>query len=205
MAKGNLWVFVRHGESQANADGTLSGWQDVELTDRGRQDALDARAKLEGAKLLGKRGRIEQAVCSDLRRAHATAAIILEPHPMPLTVTRALRERSCGRWQGRERAPLQRRGHLAMLRSWRGRPPGGESLAQVALRSCRWLAERPEVPTLVVAHGALLRAVLCLLDEGDVSDPRYRVKNGEVIERRVPKGAFRALAERLLEEGPPQA
>ena len=42
-----VWV-VRHGESETNRDGLWTGWLDVELTEKGREDAAKAGKILAG-------------------------------------------------------------------------------------------------------------------------------------------------------------
>ena len=44
------WIFLRHGESVANAEGWLSGQVDTPLTERGRDQARQAARDLAGAK-----------------------------------------------------------------------------------------------------------------------------------------------------------
>ena len=39
---------VRHGESETNKIHYMTGWLDVSLTEKGREDALFARSVLEG-------------------------------------------------------------------------------------------------------------------------------------------------------------
>ncbi len=43
-----LLYLIRHGESEANADGTHSGWSPVNLTEAGRAQAASARSLLDG-------------------------------------------------------------------------------------------------------------------------------------------------------------
>ncbi|KIF75351.1 hypothetical protein QR77_18400 [Streptomyces sp. 150FB] len=45
-------ILLRHGESTANADGTFTGWTDVPLTPRGREQARTAGHLMYKAGLL---------------------------------------------------------------------------------------------------------------------------------------------------------
>lgn len=62
--------FVRHGESVNNITGRYTGWMDIDLTDKGREDALRARALLKDLSF-------DRVYASDLKRARETAEIAL--------------------------------------------------------------------------------------------------------------------------------
>lgn len=64
-------IFVRHGESSANAEGRLQGQRDYPLTRRGRAQALAFAAWSERVGLSW-----DRAYCSPLSRACETADII---------------------------------------------------------------------------------------------------------------------------------
>lgn len=191
------WIFLRHGQSLANIEGWLSGHLDTPLTELGEQQAVAARSKL--VEPLPTR-----AFCSDLRRALHTARLLLTDHPIPLIVTPRLRERDCGAWERRTvqsiEADPDRRQRLA---SWADRPPRGESLLDVALRAVGWLATVGDSPqdTLIVAHGALIRAVLATIDRL----PReqidlWRPGNCEAIRRDVSENTWHELLDDLRRE-----
>ncbi|MEX1362622.1 MAG: histidine phosphatase family protein [Nannocystaceae bacterium] len=182
-----IWTFVRHGESIANREGWLAGHFDSPLTERGEAQAIAARQSLP-------KSRPTRAFCSDLARAHRTAELLLsDDERIPLVITPQLRERALGAWQRRSVAELTEMGDARRrLASWRGRPPGGESLLEVALRFLGWAAsvDSPE-DTLVVAHGALIRAVLVVVDDR----PRDRIdadrpRNCQAIPRDISQGSW---------------
>ncbi|MCX4242761.1 histidine phosphatase family protein [Paraliomyxa miuraensis] len=191
------WTFIRHGQSVANVEGWLAGHLDTPLTTLGAEQAVAARREL--VEPLPTR-----AVCSDLRRAHHTARLLLAEHSIPLIVSPRLRERDCGAWQRRSTASIvadpERRRCLA---SWIERPPRGESLLDVALRAVGWLSTIADAQrdTLVVAHGALIRAVLAAIDHL----PRDRVDqwhpgNCEATRRDVSGETWHVLLDDLRRE-----
>ncbi len=191
------WTFVRHGQSVANVEGWLAGQYDTPLTAHGESQARAASETLP-------RPIPPRAFCSDLSRAHRTAQLLLEDRQIPLIVTPRLRERGLGAWRRRTLADLAVEGlNRERLGTWRGRPPGGESLLEVALRVAGWAAtidDSPE-PTLIVAHGALMRATLVALD----GLPRERLghdrpKNCQAIERQIPMGRWAELLDELRHE-----
>ncbi|MBE6595063.1 MAG: histidine phosphatase family protein [Ruminococcaceae bacterium] len=62
-----VWI-VRHGESETNLAGLWTGWLDVQLTDKGREDAAKAGKLLAGTAF-------DKIYASDLARARSTAEI----------------------------------------------------------------------------------------------------------------------------------
>lgn len=190
------WIFLRHGESTANAGGFLAGWDDVPLTPLGEAQAVAAGQALVGVPF-------ERVVTSDLRRATHTTALALAARagePVPLVVDPRLRERHLGDWAGARLEELRADGRNAVLYGWTTAPPGGESHLDLVNRALPALIELGEAPrTLMVAHGGLLRALLGLLDGVELeSIGRNRIANAAPILRDLPNGIWASLYERLL-------
>lgn len=179
------WVFVRHAQSVANRDGWLAGQVDAPLTDGGRAEAAAVRLD----------DRFDRAWSSDLSRAGDTARILLGNAGPAVTPLSVLRERHLGAWECDRLKDCRADGRLATLLRWDGTPPGGESLRDCAARMIGWLATVPDGgPSLVVAHGAVLRATLGALD----GLPRENIglwawRNVQVERRRVDQARWRAL------------
>lgn len=152
--------FCRHGESTANVGGWLSGWDDVELTEVGMAQA-SAQARAVAALPIGR------CLTSDLRRARITAKEMLAGHPgVPVHAEPALRERHMGEFQGEPvQRVLEEPEFRRSLRQWRGAPRGGEPHVDLTRRALAALRHWDDgTPTLVVAHGALLRDLLGVID-----------------------------------------
>jgi broad specificity phosphatase PhoE len=181
------WGFVRHGESRANAERWLSGHIDTRLTERGQAQARAVRVDpSEWARI----------VTSDLSRARETAQLALPE--VAFETVEAMRERTIGAWDGRAIEELKTAGHWETLLAWDGRPPEGESNLLLARRALTWLAEQPDVDTLVFAHGGLIRSVTGLVDGLPVDEiPLRKVANCEVQIRDVAPARWRALLEQL--------
>ena len=64
-----VWV-IRHGESEANQNGLLTGWLDVPLTEKGMEEAALVQQVLSGV-------RFDKIYASDLARAKSTAEIAI--------------------------------------------------------------------------------------------------------------------------------
>ena len=185
-----VWSFLRHGESVANAGGWLAGHADVDLTPRGVEQATAATAELADVPF-------DRVLVSDLLRARRTAALALPGHPV--TLDRALRERTLGAWDGRSRKDLSAIGAMATLLTWHRRPPQGESHADLARRAIAALAAHDTgQDTLVVCHGGLMRAVLGVVD-GTPPDaiPFVRFPNCALQVRALPEAGWRSLLETL--------
>lgn len=191
------WVFLRHGESTANAARIVSGWDDVALTPQGERQARAAGAALAEVPLV-------HAVSSDLRRARDTARLALEARAaarseaLALSLEGRLRERNLGRWQGQPYPRLRDTGEMQTLLAWSGRPPGGESNADLAWRVVGALADLDARLTpgsaLVVAHGGVIRAVLGLLDGTPRDDiAKEHIPNAVPLPREVASGRWEAL------------
>jgi broad specificity phosphatase PhoE len=189
------WVFLRHGESEANRVRHVTGQSDSPLTRWGREQATTAGKELAGQPF-------QRALCSDLSRARDTARIVLDGRDVALDETPLLAERDVGTFSGRNLDDLRDSGENQLLLGWHTRPPDGESMAEVALRVLPFLAslEPVEGPVLVVAHGGVLRIVVGALDGLDLGDrARWKVRNCEPMIRDLAPDTFRRL---VVEQGP---
>jgi len=190
----SLWIFLRHGESEANFNRVFSGHHDVALTQKGR-----AQAKAAGITLVQtlQGQRLSRVLSSDLQRAVRTAEIALESADLTQEIHQSpeLRERHLGEWQGQSIDVLKARGAREELHRWTGHAPGGESLEALAFRSVTHLASLSEAPaTLLVGHGGLIRVLLGLLDGTEKSAiGRFNIPNAIPILRNVPSGHWEAL------------
>ena len=164
-------LFVRHGETDYNAEGRLQGQRDIPLNRRGRAQASaigralrmampDAIAALEAA---------EAFVASPLGRTRQTmelarAALGLPPQRYGLEP--ALKELTFGEWEGltwpqvAKRDPAGARAREAD--KWNFAPPDGESYAMLAARLQPWL-DSLKADCFVVSHGGVARALMTLI------------------------------------------
>jgi broad specificity phosphatase PhoE len=155
-------VFLRHGETDWNAEGRLQGQRDVPLNQRGRGQAKRNGEVLK--QVLVDVGSFE-FVASPLARARQTMEIAREAmglDPGGYRTDDRLREVTFGRWEGFTAEEIRARepGELAAREAdkWGVAPPGGESYEGLAARVRPWLNEI-ERPTVVVAHGGIGRVL----------------------------------------------
>jgi len=94
-------VLLRHGESEWNAKNLFTGWVDVDLTDKGRAEAV------RGGQLLVEAGLLPDVVHTSLqRRAITTAHLSLDAadrHWIPVKRSWRLNERHYGALQGKDK------------------------------------------------------------------------------------------------------
>ncbi|MGA9749566.1 MAG: phosphoglyceromutase [Nocardioides sp.] len=98
---GHTLVLLRHGESDWNAKNLFTGWVDVALTEKGREEAA------RGGRLLAEAGVLPDVLhTSVLRRAISTAQLALEAcerHWIPVRRSWRLNERHYGALQGKDK------------------------------------------------------------------------------------------------------
>lgn len=140
------FYFLRHGETQSNADDTVAGSLDVALTSKGLEQAQEAAAALRGKN-------ITAIYSSELRRARDTAHCVANSLSLPVIEIAELAERNWGELEGKPRA----------LRRADVTPAGGETPDIFRNRILRGLAriDARGLP-LVVAHSGVF-GVLCRL------------------------------------------
>ncbi len=110
-------VLIRHGESEWNKLNLFTGWTDVELSDKGREEAAN------GGKLL-KEGGYDFDLCytSYLKRAIHTLEIVLDNMDrnfLPVIKTWKLNERHYGALQGLNKAETAEKYGEAQVKVWR--------------------------------------------------------------------------------------
>lgn len=159
LARVPYW-FLRHGETDWNARGLSQGNVDIPLNERGIAQAHAA------ARLLRGRG-IATIVSSPLSRARVTAEIAGEALGLSVMLDEGLRECAFGKQEGQEMG--------AWFHNWvAGRfvPEDGEPFAALRARAVAAInrAVALPAPVLVVAHGALFRALRA--EMGMVADVR---------------------------------
>ncbi len=154
--------FIRHGETDWNAEERYQGQADIALNDRGR-----AQAKRNGEALRALLPRIAEAdfVASPMHRARETMAIVraaLGLEPETFRIDERLKEAHYGDWQGTLLADLPRvdaQGIAARSRDpFRWRPKGGESYEDLMARTVPWLMDVTR-DSVVVSHGGVSRVL----------------------------------------------
>lgn len=165
---------------------------DVELTDRGREQARALARRLAAE-------RIQTVLSSDLQRAADTARIAFSGRCHGMRLCSDLRERDIGAWTGVLVKEIPSRRFEAVLGGWSERPPDGESAEDVAARVVPALAGMSvQGPVGVFAHGGVLRVLLGLADGWPVERiPTRAVDNCSVHVRELADDFWQDVARRL--------
>jgi 2,3-bisphosphoglycerate-dependent phosphoglycerate mutase len=164
-------VIFRHGQSTWNLENKFTGWVDVELSPKGREEAKKAGEKLKGF-------RFDYAYASDLIRAQDTLKLALASaeHPTVEPIyDKALNERMYGDLQGLNKEETVKKFGEQQVKIWRRSydvpPPNGESLKDTAARVLPYF-EKEIIPKLksgknvvIAAHGNSLRALIMYLEK----------------------------------------
>ncbi|MBI1300432.1 MAG: 2,3-bisphosphoglycerate-dependent phosphoglycerate mutase [Alphaproteobacteria bacterium] len=201
----NYLVLLRHGQSEWNLANKFTGFHDVDLTEKGEEEAKEAGKLLKEAGI-----KFDQVFSSTQTRANRTADIALEEagqHDLFEAMIRHphLRERDYGDLTGLNKDETREKYGEEQVHIWRRSygisPPGGECLKDVVENRVRPYFEeniRPLINegknVLMAAHGNSLRATLIVLgvetpetiNEAEMPTGKplvFEMKNGEIKKR----------------------
>ena len=110
-------VLLRHGESEWNRENRFTGWTDVDLTDKGREEAREA-----GRLMAAEKFEFDVAYTSVLKRAIRTLWIALDEMDLmwiPERRSWRLNERHYGALQGLNKAETAAMHGEAQVKIWR--------------------------------------------------------------------------------------
>lgn len=199
-------VLLRHGQSQWNLENRFTGFYDVDLTEQGVSEAINAGAKLKEAGI-----RFDQVFTSTQIRANRTTRLALEEAGQgdlvgTLVAHDDLRERDYGDLTGLNKAETAEKYGAEQVHAWRrsydAPPPGGECLQDVVEKRVRPYYTKNIKPLLdqgkdilIGAHGNSLRAMLIILGAetpDTINDAEFPTgtplvfkldENGKILER----------------------
>jgi len=156
-----ILCLIRHGETVYNIDERMQGVRDIDLSPRGREEAILLGSRLRESGLHPRR-----VYSSPVKRAIETARLL--GYPAPIIPLNGFKARALGELEGltRTEIALKYPGAWAKLRHWDWVPPGAhESLRDLFRRATK---EMPDILqreqeaglTLVVTHSGVLEAVV---------------------------------------------
>ena len=166
-------VLIRHGQSLWNAQNRFTGWTNIDLSEKGEEEAKEAGERLENIKF-------DVVHTSALMRAQRTAEIIIQYNKIsgevPTYSDERLNERHYGSLQGLNKIETAEKYGAEQVHIWRRSfdiaPPGpdGESLEMTAERTLPYfknnvmkhLDEGKNV--LISAHGNSLRSIVMFIE-----------------------------------------
>lgn len=170
----NYLVLLRHGQSEWNLANRFTGFKDVALTDKGREEAVNAGKLLKNGGI-----KFDQVFSSTQMRANDTAELALKEAGQgelfdSMICHDDLRERDYGDLTGLNKDETRAKYGDEQVHIWRRSydtpPPGGECLQDVVEKRVRPYFEKHIKPMLddgknilIAAHGNSLRAMLIIL------------------------------------------
>ena len=156
--------LIRHGETDYNNALRFQGQTDIPLNQKGIEQAEKVAGFLKDVPL--------QAIfTSSLQRARTTAEIIGRAKGLEPQATDALREMSFGIWENMNSKDIQKK----YAKEWKDffaspaktKIPEGESMSDVQKRAYpevqRILDQYPEGDVAFIAHGGIIRVLICTM------------------------------------------
>lgn len=147
--------LVRHGVTDGNKKKITQGRLDFELNAEGKKQAKAIAKRLSKIKF-------HCIYSSTLKRASKTADEIAKRQKCKIIHSKLLEERSFGKLEGKHYDPVDVYRYSPLKR-----PPGGESIKDVYERAKplieKILAKHKGKTVLIVSHGIIGRAILCIL------------------------------------------
>ena len=151
----NTFYFSRHGESEANVKGVVSGYPEpgeYPLTEKGKTEVRTMAEKLKET------GGVDIIYASDLLRTKETAEIAGKILNAPVHFDPRLREYNTGVWNGKSATEFDK----AFPKSgrWEQKVEGGETFHDLQARMVDFVAETNKAnqgkKILVISHGDAL-------------------------------------------------
>lgn len=158
-------ILVRHGQSIYNEENRFTGWKDVDLTQKGIDEAIAC------ASLLNDKN-INLAFTSNLKRAQKTLSLILGELNLDINITKneALNERDYGSLVSQNKFEAAEKYGKDMVQKWRRSydipPPNGESLKMTLERTVPYFKNNifpllSDNKTIIIsAHGNSIRSIV---------------------------------------------
>ena len=145
--------FVRHGQSFWNVENKICGATDIELTEKGHEQAIET-----GKNFLTQGLQADEILYSPLVRAAETARHISEMTGIPARMEERLREQNFGKYEGTARNGAE---FKEAKQQFACRYEGGESMLQLAQRIYNLLDDlkADDKTYILVAHNGIARVI----------------------------------------------
>ena len=155
--------FVRHGQTESNKKGTVTGQIDSPLSTEGIEQVKKTILEMSDD--------YSEIYSSDLIRCKQTAEILNQKLNLPIQYDIRLRERHFGSLAGKKFKDMDTTGEIREKdknQQYDYRPYGGESVEDVRKRLFDFINElskkKPKGKVLVVTHGGIIRLLHNLMN-----------------------------------------
>lgn len=169
--------FVRHGQTESNERGTVTGQNDSPLTDEGIRQAQNTLKEIIDD--------YSEIYSADLIRCKQTAEIINQKFDLQIKFDSRLRERDFGLLAGKKFEDIDSTGIIKekdMNQQYDYRPYGGESVEDVKERVFSFIKDiqnnKKDKKILVVTSGGIIRLLHFIL-KGEVHE---KIHNSSIHE-----------------------
>ncbi|RQM71019.1 histidine phosphatase family protein [Aeromonas jandaei] len=177
-------VVIRHGETQANAEGRYQGALDIGLNESGQRHIARLADEIATTQ-----APFDRLLASPLQRTRESAAIFARQLDLPVELASAFRERHVGLFEGLTQAEAKSRypelWARNITRRWAEAPPGGETLDEVVARVSQGLLEltsnAQEERVLLVAHGVVAKVIRAVTSAGFDDFFDWQLANGGML------------------------
>jgi len=175
-----MLYIARHGQTIWNVQNKVCGITDVELTEKGRE-----QAKALASAVADKN--INVIISSPLKRAVETGRIVADACNIPIEIDARLLEQNYGIYEGVDRKD---EAFLNNKRNFAYKYPGGESMMQVAYRVYGLIDEikykYKGKNVLIISHGGVCRIINTYFsDMTNEEFFNYTLQNGELEEYEI--------------------
>lgn len=180
------FILVRHGQSDANANGYLVGINEAPLSPKGEKQAMAA------CEYILKSYKVDVIYSSPLERACNTVKGVADALNLPINTEYELREFNFGDLEGLTHEEIKNNFDDSYSK-WAADPgtfipPNGESMTQLQARVIKKLKEigkKEEGKTVLIgSHSSVIRALQCYVQGLPLSKMKYTpwVVNGSIAE-----------------------
>lgn len=169
------FYFIRHGETVWNVENKICGATDIELTQKGHEQAIET-----GKMILAEGIKADKILSSPLIRASETARHISKITGIPMEIEPRLKEQNFGIW---ESTPRDGADFHEAKKDMASRFKTGESMLQLAQRIYNLIDDikNGDEVVILVAHNGITRMVESYFREMDNEEfSSCGIKNCEI-------------------------
>lgn len=179
--------LIRHGETDWTKEQRLQGRRDVPLNEKGKEQLSETGKKLANLKICP-----DVLLCSPLQRAKTSAEIVAEQigyKQEDIIVEPLFIERDFGSGEG---TVIEDLGHAFPDDSYENMESIEETCIRAKKAIDKVLSEYAGKTVVVVAHGAILKALIAQISNGQIEyqDQTIRIAPGSVYQLDYENGKF---------------
>ncbi|MEI0797350.1 histidine phosphatase family protein [Brachyspira intermedia] len=172
-------LFIRHGQTQLNAEGRWLGSTDAPLSESGKEALINKKNIIEKYKP------VQKLYCSPMKRCLETADIYF--NDMTKEIINDFRERCFGDFEGKNHDELKNDPYYKEFfkTNWKSNVPNGETSESFFNRTANAYFHIIEDMkknnldyTAVVTHGGVIMSIFSRYDNGKLGFYDYILQNG---------------------------